>query len=341
MNQAIRNLKPYLLKTLDGSISETELTEFVQLSRAIVQAHLEHMRSCMLNLCLHQGLTMTDLTYDCIADAFARDENNRLPQLENFVKSLRDNLDDLPEMEIFLAFKGFITRVADAQLARLYAQGDPAGAHIHRNIRDCARHSGIFNVERDFRGLVLRPVRVESVDELDPIPIDELEREFLSRALVRRRTVELLKTLCEILTEQSDYRRSLPLIDTVQLFKKVYRYEPGTPVEAERISLDSLTEFEVERLRSQVELALKEKILLTYFARGKVDRREAEAMFNAFHDMLGDWCSSGYSESSVQNYFVNHYPVDEDTYERSYRAKMEYLLKIAREEFAARLMREL
>jgi hypothetical protein len=327
---------------LDGSISSTQLTELVQFSRSIVQSHLEHLRPSITRLCLQQGLTITDLAYDCIADAFARDESGRFINAQNFVSHLREELQAIPELELFLAFKAFIVRIAETQLARLYAQCDPAGAKIHRNIRDRIRENDIFLLERDFRGLVLRPRHAESLNHLEAFPLEELERALLARNARPQSTIDFLQILCYILCGQSQYRRSLPLIDVVQLFKIAYQAE-AEPADGEvdHFSLDRLTEFEIERLRSQVELTLKEKILLTYFARGKVNRREAEAMFDAFHEMLGDWCNAGSSQCSIQDYFLKHFPVAEDTYERSYRAKMEYLVKVAREEFAARLVREL
>jgi hypothetical protein len=111
--------------------------------------------------------------------------------------------------------------------------------------------------------------------------------------------------------------------------------------EGEPWSAEGLSDFEIEEIRSQVELALKEKILLTYFARGKIGRREAEAIFSGLHDMLMDWCYSGGANASLQEYLTRYLPVDGETYENSYRAKMEYLLKVAREEFGARLMKEI
>jgi len=342
MASQVQVLKPLLQSLLDGSISKNELSEFVQLTRAIIQSHFEYLRSSITSLCSHQGLTITDVAYDCIADAFARDENDRFPQLENFVDSLGSEMEKMPERELYLAFKGFVTRIADAQLARLYAQADPSGAKIHRNIRDCLKHSKLFSLHRDFRGLVLCPYGSDALEELEPAPVEQIENGLLSLAGRHSSTVELLKALHDVLTKQSSYRRSMSLIDVVQLFKKVYRYDVEVlDEEAYHPSLDGLTEFEVDQIRSEVELALKEKILLTYFARGKVDRKEAEAMFNAFHDILWDWCSSGDLQVSLYQYYCRHFPIDEKTYETTSRSKMEYLLKIAREEFAARLMREI
>lgn len=327
---------------LDGTISSSQLSEVVQLSRTIVESHLIHLRSSITRLCLNQGLTATDLAYDCIAEAFARSDNNSFPLIEKFVLHLTGKLADLPELELFLAFKGFITRLAEAQLARLYSQADPAGAKIHRNLRDCIKTSSILALERDFRGLVLRPRSEDSLDHLDFFPVESLEREFLRRASDERSTPGLLEILYQVLIEQSEYRRSIPLVDVVQILKKVYGHESELLASTDALpSFESLNEFEIEQIRSQVEFALKEKILLTYFARGKVNRKEAEAMFGAFHDMLSDWCCSGDPEASVCEYLRRHLPITEEAYETSFRAKMEYLLKIAREEFAARLMRQI
>jgi hypothetical protein len=91
----------------------------------------------------------------------------------------------------------------------------------------------------------------------------------------------------------------------------------------------------------QVETVLKEKILLTYFARGKIDRRQAEAMAGAFHDLLWERCFSDSEMLSLFEYLSRRIVIDEHEYEELFRTKMEYLLRLAREEFTARLMREL
>ncbi|MBI4547318.1 MAG: hypothetical protein HY707_05010 [Ignavibacteriae bacterium] len=341
MKICIEYLRTYLQSLLKGSISETDLSRFIQLSRSIVQSYLGYIRASITNLCLQQGLTLTDLAYDCIAEAFARDEERRFPLLENFRNSLNTDLETIPENELFLAYKSFLKRIADAQLARLYAQSDPNGAKIHRNIRDSLKQSIHFCLNKDFRGYVVSPKGVDPLDHLETFSIEELEREFLSCAKPHHSTPEMLGILHTILGAQTSYRRSLPLTDVVQLFKKVYQFDYAQLKHVDHeFSIDGLSEFEIDRMRSQVELALKEKILLTYLARGKVDRKQAEAMFCAMQDMLVDWCEMKDAETSLLHYIRQHVDITEDVYETQYRAKMEYLLKIAREEFAARLMRD-
>jgi hypothetical protein len=64
-------------------------------------------------------------------------------------------------------------------------------------------------------------------------------------------------------------------------------------------------------------------------------------MYLASCDLLGDWCSGDGASSGVYEYLKRYLPIDERTYKDGLRVKMEYLMKIAREEFASRLMGEL
>jgi len=64
-------------------------------------------------------------------------------------------------------------------------------------------------------------------------------------------------------------------------------------------------------------------------------------MSKAFHDILTDWSEVGALGLSLYEYLQRYLPIDEEVYEVQFKAKMEYLLKVAREEVAARLMKEL
>jgi len=284
---------------------------------------------------------MTDVAYDCLGEAFARDETGRFSRLEDFVGSLNEHLETIDGREVFLAYKSFLMRLADAQLARLYAQSDPAGAKIHRNIRDCVKQSSFFCMKKDFRGTVLVPRDCEASEHLAPFPPDELEREFRQSVNHESSIGQLLSILHAILKHQSAYGRSVLVVDVVQIFKRFYRSDVD---EADDVALrphEGLTRFEIDEMRRHVELALKEKILLTYLARGKIDRRQAEAMAHAFEDMIADWCNGEESQTSLYGYVKQYSAMDEATYESTLRPKMEYLLRVVREEFATRLLKEI
>ena len=335
-----KNLKYNLTRLFDNNITHDELTELVHLSRSIIQSYLNCIRTSITQLCLHQGLTVTDLAYDCIAEAFTKNEQSKFSKIENFIKSLHQKLEDIPENDLFLAFKKFLICFADAQLARLYSQIDPNGAKIHRNLRDNIKNSGCLQLDKDFRGIIVKPVNVEVLNHLEQFPIDELERELSSRLNHQPKTPEFLRELYSILTTQEIYRRSVTLMEVTKVFKKIFE-EEFKSINEDLFLIEGLTEFEIERIRMKVELALKEKIFLTYFAKGKVSRKEAEAMFEALSDMMRDWCNGDGSQQSLFGYLKKYLSINEETYESTLQPKMEYLLKIVREEFAARLMKDL
>ena len=335
------NLKRDLLQLLDGSLGESDITKFVHFCRALCQAHLVHVRSSVFLLASQHGLTITDLAYDCIAETFARNEHGCFHHLEDFVGSLRDEIQKLSETEVLFAFRAFLTRVVDAQLARLYAQSDSEGAKIHRCIRVAAGRSDKFALVKDLRGCVLQLKDGDAFSHLPGFPLDELEQMFLADARTRHSIPQLLSYLYDALVNQSSYRRSIPVTDVVRLVKKVHMESIDDSSDTGQSSSGGLSETEIEELRRHVEASLKEKILLTYFARGKLNRAEAEAVFNAFRNALADWSATEEQPKSLYQYLRSHLAIDERTYEREFRVKLEYLLKFAREQFAARLMTEL
>lgn len=319
--------------------SAGDLAQLIHASRSIVQAHLETHRRSVVVLSLHHGLSLTDLAYDCIAEAFARTEDGRFVQLENFNASLQSPIDQAPDMEVFLAFKGYLVRVADAQLSRLYAQADPAGARIHRNIRECAKTSTHLSLDKDFRGLVLRPTQCDCLDHLEAFPIEKLEASLLGH---RNGTIpETLACLERLLAGQSEFRRSIPLLDLVGALKRILGAHLACDIsDGDGFDRDAFSNADIQSIRDEVEFVVKEKILLTYLARGKADRQQAEAMANAMHDLIEGLCSGDHKRSLFE-YLRVHWPLTEQEYEHQVRSKMEYLMRIARDEFAARLMKEL
>jgi hypothetical protein len=71
-------LRAYLRQTLDGSISQGDLTRFVQFARIVTASYLGTFRASAVVLCEKLGISSTDLAYDCVADMFARDEKGLL-----------------------------------------------------------------------------------------------------------------------------------------------------------------------------------------------------------------------------------------------------------------------
>ena len=332
-------LRVYLRQTLDGSISPGDLARFVQLARILVTSYLSSFRTSSALLCENHGISPVDLAFDCIADLFGRDDKGSFGHLVAFVGALNWPLERTPDHELLAAFRSLLSRFADMELGYLYAQSDPSGARIHRNIRECIKNHGTFRLSRDMRGFVIAPGTGPSLDHLPQFSVDVLKSEFYARLDGVQQIPRLMDTLLQVLKSQTEFRRSVPLADVVHLFKGVYRLEQKSEIEERDVQdLGGLAQFEIDQIRARVELVLKEKILVTYVSHGKVDRKHGEAMYLAYCDLIGDWCSGNGASSGLYEYLKRHLPIDEQLYKDELRAKMEYLLKVAREEFASRLM---
>jgi hypothetical protein len=337
----IKNLTTHLLQIDRKSISDGDFTEMIHLSRSIVQAYLRGLRYTVVKLCSEHGISETDLAFDCIAEVFSRNQSGEFPLVRSFLASLNHNIESLPAEEVFIVYKSFLIRIADTQLARLYAQADPMGAKIHRNLRDCLKGPEVFSLRKDFRGMVMYPTQADPLDQLPAYPLDTLLHEFCGSAQRSHSTHELIEILHGILVSQDRFRRSLPLIDVVQMFKKIYELELEYESGNEPSLLGTFSPDDIERIRAEVEDALKEKIVVTYLAKGKIDRRQAEGLWLACREMISDWCKPESEERSLHGYLNRYCPMDAQTYENTFRVKMEYLLKVARKEFAIRVNGEL
>ncbi len=336
--EELRSLIGY---SLNGTITERQLSRLVQMARGICQAHFLHMRPAAVHAAMRQGWTLSELAYECLSEAFARYDNKHVPFLQKLTDALNTPLQSVPADELVRIFRSFLTRIADTQLAHLYAQSDSVGAKIYRNIRVAIlKRATCFALVSDFRGLVLYPVQHDPLDECEPFPFDLLMKQFLDCARSSHNIPELVQIIHSIVTEQTVYRRSVPMSEIAALCKMVY----VSPLEIEKLDehlLDvELTEQEIQQIRTQVERTLKEKIFATYLVKGKLDRRQSEALFYALSDFMQDWTGDG-TTKSLFDYLSRYANMSKTEYEETYRMKIEYMLTIAREEFGARLMKEL
>lgn len=82
---------------------------------------------------------------------FTTDEANRFTQIQKFQRALEERGTNHTDFDIFLAYKALVIKIVSTQLARSYAQIDPAGAKILRNIKDALKQTNTLRL-RETRG---------------------------------------------------------------------------------------------------------------------------------------------------------------------------------------------
>lgn len=336
MNIDYASLKIGIQKALNNSITEIELTELVKLSRIIVRSYLNHIRFSLKYLCQNQGLTENDLAYECIAEVFARDSEKKFFRIEKFCNALHGGIEKIAEIEIFLAYKSFLLKTVDSQIALLFAREDPTGSKIHRNIRDAVRKTDMFDFQRGMFGAIISPKYIEPLEHLPAFPIEDLEQEYLSNNKNRKQNfLDHIQIIYDIVASQNEYSRVIPIFDLVKIFKKYFSADALIDLSDLNLLTDGkgLSNVEIEEFQSKVLAAMKEKILIKYFAKGKFNREQAEAIYFALRDIVNDWCFNGECQEAFYNYLNRYLKIDESLYSTIYKAKLEYLVKLAREEF--------
>jgi hypothetical protein len=324
------NLRYLLTQAATGAITARELSELVHCTRALAESYLNAHRRSILSICAFHGITERDLATDCIGEVFTTDDANRFTQIQKFQRTLEERGTTQTDFEVFLAYKALVIKIVSAQLARSYAQIDPAGAKILRNIKDAIKHTTTLQLRESMGGYLISVSQRDALDHLEAFPLSLLEHQLASTGSTHKEIPELLKTLSTILHRQHQYRRSIPLIDLVQIMKSLYGQPPPSE-ETTGVDLRSLENEELHPLRQRVMQAVNEKILSTYFLKQKITREEAEKLSRVLHSIIVDWFEAGISENSLFEQTRAHLGITAAEYHAVWRKRVEYLVRVARE----------
>lgn len=324
------NLRYLLTQAASGAITARELSELVHFTRALAGSYLNTHRRSILSICAFHGITERDLATDCVGELFTTDEKNRFTQIQKFQRTLEEHRTTHTDFDIFLAYKALVIKIVSAQLARSYAQIDPAGAKILRNIKDAVKQTATLQLQESLGGYQIAIAHGDALDHLEAFPADLLEKELASESVNRKKIPEVLNILSKILSRQRQYRRSILLIDLVQIIKSLYGQPPASE-ETTSVDLRSLEDEELYQLRQRVMKAVNEKILSTYFLKQKITREETEKLSRVLHSIIVDWFESGISENSLFERTHTHLGITEAEYHDVWQKRVEYLTRVARD----------
>ena len=334
-----KNLKDHISKCLTKEASQEELEQLIQLTRVISRNYLKHFYRSFLKVCTKDGLSETDIINDAVSEVFSRDEEGRFVYLSNFSDSLSKPLQEIQEDKLFLAYQSFVQTVSVRMLSRTYAQVDRTGARIYRNIRDGVKGITELELYKSSWGAVLKLKGVSSNDHLEEFPVNKFEDLFFRVNIKNKHTVGMLNVVREILESQDAYRRSIPLFEVIRLFKLYFSTQlDHDPDEYNHFDFQGISEFDHTRIKSKLIQFIKQKTLTTYVITRKVETGKVLPLFSTLVSIIEEW----FDDSKEKNPFYHHAAVylktTEEEYEKSWRTRIEYLIRLAREELQAYLM---
>lgn len=327
----LENLRAYFIGISEKRLNRRELGEFVAITKSIIISYLINTKSNFIHLSARNGLDITDVAIDIMGDLFIQDESGYLVNINSFINILNDSIYEIEGEKLFFAYQSFLRKVSDAYIARVYAELDPTGFKIKRNIKDTLPTENLA-LRKSIRGAEIYVIGSEDYDKLPYAGFDRLKAVFLSQIGKNHTTRDLLNILYQTVM-QLDCRKEILLNDAVLLFKEYYEMGLATVrLEDDIFDINGvLNDYEIIQLKNLILNEIKSKILIDYYAKSKLTEKQSRGLYEAVNDILHDFIAHGGNNLSYYDYLKKYIDIDKSEYNLRYKSKIEYMIKLLKE----------
>jgi hypothetical protein len=322
-----RKLQLLLQAFQKTGVDELTLAEMVMLTRTIAEAYLSSHRCSLVLLCQQNGLTINDLAFTCIERIFFPVEG-RFSCIENFIASLHQPLEHISDHDVSAAYTAFVRTIVDLEINTQYAQWDATGSRILRNIKQHVKRGKQFSLQKDFRGALLVPRRIASLEHLPAFP-ERLLREQLSPC-VQQDIPHVLTTLWHALASQTTYRRQIVLTDLLLAIKDLvsdtYEY---TKEDIPLSSYEPDLEQQINRLLP-IGMEAAERAIVRYYRRQQITQMEAGVLLKTVGLSLQKELM-GNGKTTLFDHLAEVHSVTQQEYKTRWQQKLEYSVRAAKD----------
>lgn len=325
-------LRSYLAEIENGEIKQPALAKLINLTKSIAASYIRIMRKDASIILRDSGFTIDDLAIDSCGEVFGSKNGESFYQLRKFISSLSQPLQQIDDLSLWSAFFAFVRRVADVNISRIFSQIDPAGAKLVRNLKENLKKSNrLFLLRTEAGGFVL-PKNLETLGSMPEYPPEKLQEDVSIYKVENGRVSDFLEAVYKALSDQSSYRRIIPFNVLVNLLRNInVQLNAGFVEEQFSIEHNLISALDREIMLRQVEKVISEKIFSTYLLKGKVNEAEAKILYLVILKTAEGWFTDDVSDLSLYKVLKMFTSVDRLEYERFWRVKLEYLLKLAQE----------
>jgi hypothetical protein len=334
--QSTENLRADLLAVLSGSPSPAQLKALVRTSHALALMLLRMKRSSGLAR-VSQGISESDLAYDCVADLFRRDEDGAFVGLRAYFGSL--DLAGADDARVLVYLRRLVSSAVNQGIFRVYNEIDPTLGKILRNMKLSIQGLKNFTEVEVFGEPCISPILCDPLDDRLPFDRDELVRRLVVAVRGTEKTPEMLAALSHLLRRQDEFSRVVPLIVVALSFRDVYARKSIQPP----VSSESDAQVTGEEVVSAVEKAcsnVRAQTEVKYVGKGKISPDLFETYFAAIQEYLRIKLDGGGAEMSLfasLNRVAPH--IGDAEYRLRHRARLEYLARIVQEQTLRQLER--
>ena len=334
IRENIAGLSKIVQAVCSGNYSESQLKDFIYLCYYTAHAFLIHeeAKGKAIRGYERQPESLEDMAWDCIASLFARDSHEQFHLLRRyFGRYFARSNNPLTDEEIFISLQRIVINRTKQELVRIFAERDPIGAKILRNIKLALKNSKHFYVFSDFRGefVTLRITSHNLREGLPQIPKGLIENR-LSPNSCTQSVPALIEEIFSIVSELDGYRNYLSIGDLLEIVRNTLSgWRELTPLSGQE-PLDFILSQEMECKKEEVLQNMRSWLKQSYTEKNKMDETALNHYCNALSEML-DHFVDGWAEKSYYEYLSSYMPnLSKEEYMKFERPRFEYIAKTAK-----------
>jgi hypothetical protein len=288
------------------------------------------------------GLNQNDVVYDCIADLFVRDSVSHFTEIERFFNKEIEDTTRCSDALLLDTLRRIVFGKVSVNVIRIHRGVDPAFGKILHNLDVAVTRSRLFENFVRFGETMLACCESDLLLHLPGPPLEYL-RERLSRiVLIHDSMPAMLKKLYDILQDQQEYQRTVPIICVGTLLKEVYALGAEDEPESDNSSLNGLEEEDAVRLVQAVCANLRTDMASHYVGSGKMTEDVFEANVQATNGILSDLVLKGRDECKPYfDYLRNRIPeLTKEEYINRHKSILEHFVRSAKRGLSEKIRRE-
>lgn len=329
----LSGLRDCILAALKESPPDSQINLLVAKCHCLALAAVNAKRARNLMMVEH-ALDLSDLAYDCIAELFRRDEDDKLVLISTYFES--QDLENATDEDLLAMLRRLVFSAVNQGLFRIYSSYDPAFGKVLRNIKLAVLSLGTFNEVDHVGEHCIVPTLCDPISYLPLVELETLQRELSARSAGSERIPQLLSVLARYLREQSEFSREAPILRVALAIRWLYS--------ARQISTgeDSFTQDQTEE--TDVLLSIRDACAETMRAIGAAylsRERVTENFLELYKRTVEAYLTGKYVHSDGVSLFETFRSIEpgltREEFNQKHRSRLEYLARESQKLFLRRM----
>lgn len=337
MSELERDLAGRIYRIMHQPHDESNVRWLVEHSFRYASAYLDNKASVKQQYIKMLHLTKGQLTWDCIADMFRRDEHGHFPEFHRFFSG--KSLYQSAPVEVETMMRCFVFNHVNDRLFQLLRENDPELGKITRNIKNAVRGSDRVYLTQ-YEGstwMVLKSYENREFQSYQ-LPPEHFEALLTGKISAGANIPDHLQACIEVL-ETADCRPAYPVIGLAVIIRSYnYRYlETDTHISSHHPDPDS------KDIIDNIVYSVQSSYYNRYVKQHNIDKSIYTSYFECIREIMYERLESDDATKTTSLFdklCEKLVDVDRSDYISFHKSKMEYLYRKVNQQIESFLKKE-